>query len=363
MRASLATVVLLLLLVEAAAQTMSVDPAHPIVIEAPLNADPPSSFVVNITADRTTNWIVTGLPKWLKADATFGRTPATVTFTVTPPGKTVGASYGATLFFTNLRTRLGDTARAVAVEVVPEEPKPAPNATWRLDGAVTPASFTNLGTVLRFAYVATNSGDAPIAGATLLPTLDASCPSQDLKSGETLSCAFNHAVTQADLDAGRVLDTTVLKSMEVLPPSLRMSLTAIHAFPLVADNGSWRVENVTLPMPTSYVSTDEQIDFTVKVSNLSQQPINYSVLSLLGWLCQGRLLDPGASETCSMSHVTTQEDIDAGIVQLGIISTIVNDDWANRLQLPASAAYTPPYVLLCGDGPCLDHHGGRLVVP
>lgn len=362
MRAS--TLIVLLLTATAtaaAAQTMSVDPADPIVIEVPLNADPPITFIVNVTADRTTNWIVTGLPKWLKASTTFGRTPAAVTFTVTPPVNTIGASFGTTLFFTNLRTRLGDTARAVAVEVVAEEPKPSPNATWRLDGIVTPVSFTNIGTVLHFAYVATNTGNAPIAGVALLPTLDADCPAGDIKPGERLSCAFDYTVTQTDLAAGRVLDTTALVSVDGLPLALAMPLTSVYVPPLSAANASWQVENVT-PTPTFYAGPNEQIDFSFKLTNLTQQPItNYGmVANEFGWLCQGAVLESGASALCSGSHVTDQSDVDAGVFRFGLY---IPADSIEVLRLNASAAYTPPYRLLCGDGPCLDDKGGRLVAP
>lgn len=362
MRTALAVIALLLLASAAVGQTMSVDPAHPIVIEAPLNADPPTTFVVNITADRTTNWIVTGLPKWLKADITFGRTPATVTFTVTPPSKVVGASFGTTLLFTNLRTRLGDTARAVAVEVAAEEPKPAEGATWRLDGEVTPGAFTEVGASLRFSYTATNTGDTPIAGATLLPSSDADCPTADLQPGEKLSCVFDHVVTQDDVAAGRMLDTIELRAIDEPPPMLHMPLVAVYVPPLMSENWAWRIENIT-PTPTSFITIGEQVDFSFKLTNVSQQPLTeYSLLAgPMGWICYAvPVMEVGESAICSGSHIIDEADLAAGVFRFGVyVHSAVVDAWLNDVV----AAYTPPYVLLCGEGLCLDDKGGRLVTP
>jgi hypothetical protein len=206
-----AIMALLLLATTAAAQTMSVDPADPIVIEVPLNADPPTSFVVNITADRTTNWIVTGLPKWLKADATFGRTPATVTFTVTPPSKTIGASYGVTLSFTNLRTRLGDTTRAVAVEVVAEESAPLPKVGWIFEHGDSQPYFRQAGENVRFVWTLINTGSEPNNNARIQPEMWGdgpipNCPAtpQPLKTGEEIYCEHRQVATDIDVTAGKI---------------------------------------------------------------------------------------------------------------------------------------------------------------
>jgi hypothetical protein len=117
LRLLLATLLWLGALEVARAQTMTVSPPTPVVVDAPRGA--PAQFTIKVEADRTTNWFVTGMPKWLKVDAGFGRTPADVTFTVNPDLLREGWSYGVTLQFTNTRNHQGDTARAVAVMVRP----------------------------------------------------------------------------------------------------------------------------------------------------------------------------------------------------------------------------------------------------
>jgi len=204
-----AALVLLLTATAAAAQTMSVDPADPIVIEVPLNADPPTTFVVNITADRTTNWIVTGLPKWLKASTTFGRTPAAVTFTVTPPSPVIGASFGTTLTFTNLRTRLGDTARAVAVEVVAEASAPLPKVGWVFEHDQSHPYFRQVGDNVRFIWTLTNTGSEPNYDARIRSDWYPQapyCPAypEPLKTGEEIYCEHSQVASEEDVAVGRI---------------------------------------------------------------------------------------------------------------------------------------------------------------
>jgi hypothetical protein len=119
-----AVVALLLLIVEAAAQTMTVLPARCAVWAVPKGST--GSFTIDVGADTTTNFIVTGLSSaWLKASPTSGRTPSVVTFTIDTAKLKLDATYGVTISFVNLRNHKGDTTRAVVAMVVP--PK-APNA-------------------------------------------------------------------------------------------------------------------------------------------------------------------------------------------------------------------------------------------
>lgn len=124
MRRVLAVIALLLLATTAAAQTMTVLPARCAVWAVPKGST--GSFTIDVGADTTTNFIVTGLPSaWLKANPTSGRTPSTVTFTIDTVKLKSEATYGVTISFTNLRNHKGDTTRAVVAMVVPPE---APNA-------------------------------------------------------------------------------------------------------------------------------------------------------------------------------------------------------------------------------------------
>jgi hypothetical protein len=124
MRASI-VVIALLLSTSAFGQyweyKMTVTPIQPVAMHVPQKAPVTFTFYVGVDSGyRDTNWIVTGIPKWMKANITTGKTPNQLVLTLNSDALRVGWSYGATLQFTNLRNHNGDTARAFAILVQPE---------------------------------------------------------------------------------------------------------------------------------------------------------------------------------------------------------------------------------------------------
>ena len=69
------------------------------------------------------------------------------------------------------------------------------------------ASFAAVGEVLHYSYVVTNTGNVTLTGVTLVDDkADVTCPGTSLAPGAAMTCTASYTVTQADLDAGSVVN-------------------------------------------------------------------------------------------------------------------------------------------------------------
>ena len=77
--------------------------------------------------------------------------------------------------------------------------------------SATPLTFTATGTPIAYSYVVTNTGNVTLNPVTVtdpLPGLSAvSCPGTSLAPGAAETCTATYTTTQADLDAGRIVNT------------------------------------------------------------------------------------------------------------------------------------------------------------
>ncbi|MBK7219383.1 MAG: hypothetical protein IPH95_20570 [Candidatus Promineofilum sp.] len=187
-----------------------------------------------------------------------------------------------------------------------------------LDKDTTTANFDNAGDTISYSYKVTNSGNVPLTPpyAVADDKATVSCPQtpNPLMPGAFITCTATYTVTQADVDAGEVVNVA--------------SATAKHGQNTITSNE----DTVTVPAlqgpgltldkdtPTlSYASVGDTIQYTYKVTNsgnVSLQP-PYAVSDNKATVTCNQLpapLLPGAFFTCTATHVVTQADIDAGSV-------------------------------------------------
>ncbi|MEE8523483.1 MAG: hypothetical protein V3T72_06090, partial [Thermoanaerobaculia bacterium] len=175
-----------------------------------------------------------------------------------------------------------------------------------------------VGDTLTYSFVATNTGNTALTNVTItdpLPGLSAlTCtPTQPatLAPGETLSCTATYVVTQADVDAGQILNTATADSDETGP------VTDPETVPTA--------QNPTLGLVKSLLSNaDEDGSLTVTLNDtltyqfvatntggvtLTGVTITDPLPGLSALTCvptQPSTLAPGASMTCTATYVVTQ---------------------------------------------------------
>ncbi len=183
--------------------------------------------------------------------------------------------------------------------------------------ADTPA-FDHVGQVVAYTLVATNDGDLTLYGVGISdPTTDLEgCGPATLGPGQTLTCTGSHAVTQADLDAGRIDNTATASGsgpqQQPVSASASVSVPGVQAPALMlsksADKASFDEAGVT-------------IAYTLEATNAGNVTLHGVEIedTLLGGMdctpAQPAELAPGESLACSGSYVTSQGNLNAGKVE------------------------------------------------
>jgi uncharacterized repeat protein (TIGR01451 family) len=186
-----------------------------------------------------------------------------------------------------------------------------------LTKSASTASFDHVGQVINYALTATNDGNVTLHDVSISdPQLGAlTCtPAQPatLAPGASLSCTSSHAVTQADLDAGKYDNTATAAGSG--PQGQPVSDTASQSVD-AAQNPHLSLTKSASPT-TSYNAVGQVIAYTIVATNdgnvtLTGVSISDPIVGALS-CTQPATLAPGQSLTCTGSHTVTQADLDAG---------------------------------------------------
>jgi uncharacterized repeat protein (TIGR01451 family) len=178
---------------------------------------------------------------------------------------------------------------------------------------LNPAKYDHVGQVVTYTLTATNYGNVTLHNVTVVdaPALDGfGCvPASgfDLAPGATISCTGTHTITQADLDAGHFTDAGTADCNETVPENARDTIYANQNPHLTLSKSA---------NPTSYSAVGDVITYTLVATNDGNVTLHDVSISdpMLGALTctQPVTLAPGASLTCTGSHMITQGDLDAG---------------------------------------------------
>jgi uncharacterized repeat protein (TIGR01451 family) len=212
---------------------------------------------------------------------------------------------------------------------------PVPTVAIEKTATVTPAAdqdSVKVGDTIAYSYTVTNTGnvDLPSVAVSDPNAGPVSCPapaSPGLAPGDSLTCTADtpHTVTQADLEAGSVIDTATATGTDTqgtvsppsdpstavvpaAPPVLSVSLTKSGTVTPAADQNALKAGDT---VQYSYVVTNTGNVYlaTVRVFDPVVGHVTCPVPAPPG-------LAPGDSETCTAdkTYTVTQADVDAGHV-------------------------------------------------
>jgi uncharacterized repeat protein (TIGR01451 family) len=286
------------------------------------------------------------------ADPTLGRVTCP---TPAPPGLAPGASETCHADITYTVTQkdvdrghVSDTATATGVaDGGQTSPRSAPSTVTIPEAAAPSVSIDKMATVtpakdkggvkvgdkIAYSYKVTNTGNVdltklrvsdPSIGAVTCPTL--APPGLAPGASETCTADHDHTVTQADVDAGKVVDTATATGTDpggkTSHPSAPSTVTvpAVAAAPSVALK---KTATVTPAADQSAAQKGDTIAYTFKVTNTGNVDLkSLAVSDPTGGAVTCPVptapgLAPGASETCTGTtpHTVTQADVNAGEVQ------------------------------------------------
>ena len=210
----------------------------------------------------------------------------------------------------------GTSTSAVSTVTVPAVKSPA----LTLAKNTTTTSFAAPVVAVPYTFTVTNSGNTTLTAAiTVSDTKIASvsCPALPplgLAPGNAITCTGTYTTTQADLNAGSVVNTATATSGPTTSP------TASHTLPAAQTRALTIAKSAS---PTTYAATGVTIAYSYTVTNAgnvtipSGTTVSVSDNKIASVSCPAvpvAGLAPGASLTCTASHVTTQADLDAGSI-------------------------------------------------
>jgi large repetitive protein len=194
---------------------------------------------------------------------------------------------------------------------------PAPVVT--LDKQAGVPTGANAGDTIGFSFLVTNTGnvtldpvsvDDPLVGAV-------TCPVTVLAPGASMTCTASYTLTQADVDAGQVVNNATATGTDpngtdvtaqdttttLIDPTPAITLDK-HAGEVIDGDGNG-------------VDEGDTIDYTFLVSNtgnVTLDPVNVDDPTTGPVVCPVTVLAPGESTTCTATYTLTQADVDAGTV-------------------------------------------------
>jgi uncharacterized repeat protein (TIGR01451 family) len=183
-----------------------------------------------------------------------------------------------------------------------------------------PTTFSAAGQTITFSYLVTNTGNVTMSAISVndaLPGLSPpDCPQATLDAGQSETCTATYVTTQADVNAGKIVNSATAQGD---PPGSDTPVDSPGAATTVTANQTASLSIVKSAQPATFTAAGQTIHYSFVVTNtgnvsLAAISVNDTMTGLSGIDCPEPVLAPGASETCTASYVTTQADVDAGSV-------------------------------------------------
>ncbi|OUD10599.1 hypothetical protein BVC71_03660 [Marivivens niveibacter] len=224
----------------------------------------------------------------------------------------------------------------------------APQISLTIDKSTGATSYSAVGETIVYSIDVTNTSNvawpsAPTVNDSIAPV---NCPTGGVAIGATVTCNATYAITQADLDAGSLLNTaTASISVAGQSASQTDSVTLIATrTPLLTLDKSLNDGSAT-----TYAATTDTIDYDYTVTNGGNVTIeNLTVTDdRLAVTCPVTSLAPSTTTVCTATETAiTQNDIDAGAITntayaSGTAATLGEAVQSNSDQVTVNAEQNP----------------------
>ncbi len=181
-----------------------------------------------------------------------------------------------------------------------------------------PASFSSVGQVISFSFAVRNDGNTTLTQVEVTdPKIsNLACTLTTIAPNATKSCTGNYTVTQADMDAGTILNTASAQGRTASGGTV--TETASETVPVASGVVLKRATFAKAASPTTFAAVGDVITYTMSVSNTGAQTLrNVTVTDVLDsvYSCAIPSIAPGATNaSCTLTHAVTQAEFDAGKV-------------------------------------------------
>ncbi|MFF8770354.1 hypothetical protein [Kitasatospora sp. NPDC015120] len=195
-----------------------------------------------------------------------------------------------------------------------------------------------VGDVVPYSYVVKNTGGVPVDGLVVTDdrvagvTCDATTLAPAGSPGDSTVCHGSYTVTQADADAGQVINNALAQGVADGAPIT--SPPAQATVPVVSTSSLGLTKQPSTPGP---VHEGDTVTYTYTVTNTGTTTVNALAVAddhVTPVTCSATTLLPAQSTTCSGSYVVTAADAVAG--------QVINVATANGLNPQGLPVESPP---------------------
>ncbi|MCL2783929.1 MAG: Ig-like domain-containing protein [Propionibacteriaceae bacterium] len=270
--------------------------------------------VSNLVCDATTLWpgqitMCTGTYALTQADINAGSVQNTASAHGTPPATPTDPS----------PTPVTDTDTITTS--VPANPR----ISLTKSASPNDAAHFNVGQVITYTFVATNTGNVTLSGVTItdtdLPGLSAiTCTNWPgavgtLTPGQQVGCTATYTITQANEDAGDLTNTAMV--VGTAPTGVNVTSSDTVTIP---DNPMPTITAVKTGVLNSVGPPQRGTTITYTViatntGNVTLHNVSVTDAKVANLTCDQTTLWPGQFMTCTGTYTLTQADINAGSVQ------------------------------------------------
>jgi len=174
--------------------------------------------------------------------------------------------------------------------------------------SANPLGYNEVGDVINYEYVVTNTGNITLTGITVTDDkATVTCPADSLAPGASMVCNASYTIDQGDLDLGYVTNIAQADSDQTGPNTDSETVNA---------NVNALLSLVKSANPANYDEVGDVINYEYLVTNEGNITLtditvtdNKALVS-----CTISTLAPGASMTCTATYIITQADLDGGSV-------------------------------------------------
>ncbi|WP_436758394.1 DUF7507 domain-containing protein [Streptosporangium sp. V21-05] len=210
----------------------------------------------------------------------------------------------------------------------------APAPSLSLLKTASPGTFAAAGRTVTYSYTVVNTGNTTLTALSVVDTAFSgsgappvvTCPVVTLEPQETTTCTSTYVTTQADVDAGSIVNTAVATGTPPTGPPVS-SDPATETLAAVLDSGLALLKTAS---PSTVSAAGRTVTYSyaiVNTGNTTLTAVNVTDTSFSGTgtppvvTCPVTTLAPQATTTCTSTYVSTQADVDAGSIVNTAVAT------------------------------------------
>ncbi|MGL5824319.1 MAG: beta strand repeat-containing protein, partial [Nocardioides sp.] len=274
------------------------------------------SFVVANTGNVTLTGLTIGDPKVgpvTCATSTLApgtQTTCTKVYTITQADVDAGSVLNTATANGTPPTGVTPPPPATDSTTTPLTPGPA----LTLDKQSGPPTGATVGSTIPYTFLVTNTGNVTLTsvGVSDPKVGSVSCPVTTLAPAASTTCTASYTLTQADIDAGSVINTATAAGTPPTGPPVQATDT--NTAPVTRTPALTLDKQAGVPSGTTAGSTIAYSFLMSNTGNVTLDPVSVSDPKVGPVSCPPGALAPGATITCTKTYTLTQLDVDSGQV-------------------------------------------------